>query len=116
MSKYEHERQLEVAAAASDSLIVCRVRRFGYGAVHLAKLPVASVVVLRESRRAFALGAASPIAGICGTRVRSAQPFVRVGEVDRHSAPAYVTCLHCLRELDRRPAALEARPEAEVSR
>jgi hypothetical protein len=78
MTRYEHERQGKVRAAWPAYGVLCLIRGYGYSETHLAAIPAGSIVVLCEDAdvRADRIGAASPVAGICGTRVRSAQPFV----------------------------------------
>lgn len=109
MTGYDYERGYSLAPLDPDSRVMCKVRGYGYAEVHLAAIPVAQLRVLcDEEGCAFEFGAASPIAGICGTRVRSAHPFVKVGSFDErfYARPGRqdyglhdVTCQHCARRL-----------------
>lgn len=108
MARYENERKVKITAAAPESEVLCVVRGFGYAETHLAAVPARSVVVLCEDGKPEGYGAASPVAGICGSRMRSAQPFVLV-EYIRASFywPGFVahmgqmvSCRHCVRGLD----------------
>ena len=79
MSKYGYERAGKVTPAVPDEVMSFVVRGFGYAIEHLAELRAGQVVLLRaRPGLCGGLAAASPVVAICGQRVRSARPFVRV--------------------------------------
>jgi hypothetical protein len=108
--RYDHERQQKLGSADPQMELLCVVRGFGYGEKHLAMIPAGAFLVMcGDDGQAFALGARSPIAGICGTRVRSAHPFVQIRDYQErlYGAVPPATCQHCLRELERRRAPID---------
>lgn len=103
MARYENERGLKVTAVSPEELVLCEVRGFGYGAVHLARVPAGHLLMLGGTRSVSALaahGLASPVVALCGCRVRSAQPFVKVEHVWAGSVLAFGDdgeCAYCTR-------------------
>jgi len=105
MTAYEHERSWEITAVPPVGGELFAVRGFGYAEVHLAIIPASSVMLLWRGRMPFRAGAESPVAGLCGSRVRSAHPYVMLvpWKPRRQSAETVVSCRHCVRRFQAPP-------------
>ena len=71
MARYESERTAKVSESGNEAALFV-IRGYGYAETHLAELNPREVVVLRDSRfgyRAQCFAVASPVAGICGSRI-----------------------------------------------
>jgi len=111
VSKYGYERAGKVTPAVPDEVMSFVVRGFGYAIEHLAELRAGQVVLLRaRPGLCGGLAAASPVVAICGQRVRSARPFVRVLTSPSQDSPGD-RCPHCSRQLDRERAAMPPVPD-----
>lgn len=75
----------------ADDLVTVAVRGFGYGSIHAAQIPPSLLEVAYWPSRAYPFTAIrTPVAAVCGVRVRSIQPCVAVMELGTE-----LTCPAC---------------------